>query len=77
MSYMINGGGQVKISGFTTKYSTFSPYLKKRLASNGIEVGHLDSNGAFQSGQFGGKTGFLKVENGSLECILEDWCPDL
>lgn len=62
MSYMIDGGGQVKITGFTTKYSTFSPYLKKRLASNGIEVGHLDSNGAFQSGQFGGKT-VLKYED--------------
>ena len=62
MSYMINGGGQVKISGFTTKYSTFSPYLKKRLASNGIEVGHLDSSGTFQSGQFGGKT-VLKYED--------------
>ncbi len=62
ISYMINGGGQVKISGFTTKYSTFSPYLKKRLANNGIEVGHLDSSGAFQSGQFGGKT-VLKYED--------------
>ena len=62
ISYMINGGGQVKISGFTTKYAAFSPYLKSRLAKNGIEVGHLDSSGAFQSGQIGGKT-VLKFED--------------
>ena len=62
MSYLLNGGGQVKISGFTTKYSYFSPYLKSRLAKNGIEVGHLNSSGAFESGQIGGKT-VLKFED--------------
>ena len=62
MSYLLNGGGQVKISGFTTKYSYFSPYLKSRLAKNGIEVGHLNSSGVFESGQIGGKT-VLKFED--------------
>ncbi len=62
MSYLLNGGGQVKISGFTTKYSYFSPYLKSRLAKNGIEVGHINSSGAFESGQLGGKT-VLKFED--------------
>ncbi len=51
MSYMLDGGGQIKISNFTKKYTRFTPYMQSRLKSNGIEVGHLDSSGNFQSGQ--------------------------
>ena len=51
MSYMLDGGGQIKISNFTKKYTHFTPYMQSRLKSNGIEVGHLDSSGNFQSGQ--------------------------
>lgn len=58
MSYMIDGGGQVKISNFTKKYTVFTPYMQKRLTNNGIEVGHLNSSGGFESGQaiIGNKT---------------------
>lgn len=58
MSYMIDGGNQVKISNFTKKYTFFTPYLQKRLANNGIEVGHLNSDGNFEAGQaiIGSKT---------------------
>ncbi len=58
MSYMIDGGGQVKISNFTKKYTLFTPYMQKRLANNGIEVGHLTSSGDFEAGQalIGSKT---------------------
>ena len=58
MSYMIDGGSQVKISNFTQKYTLFTPYMQKRLANNGIEVGHLTSSGEFEAGQaiLGSKT---------------------
>lgn len=58
MSYMLDGGGQIKISNFTKKYTTFTPYMQSRLKSNGIEVGHLNSNGDFVDGQaiFGSST---------------------
>ena len=58
MSYMLDGGGQIKISNFTKKYTVFTPYMQSRLKNNGIEVGHLDSSGNFQSGQaiFGSST---------------------
>ena len=58
MSYMIDGGNQVKISNFTKKYTLFTPYMQKRLRNNGIDVGHLTSSGDFESGQaiFGSKT---------------------
>ena len=58
MSYMLDGGGQIKISNFTKKYTTFTPYMQSRLKNNGIEVGHLNSNGDFVSGQaiFGSST---------------------
>jgi hypothetical protein len=49
--HLINGGDQIKISNFTKKYTRFTPYMQSRLKSNGIEVGHLDSSGNFQSGQ--------------------------
>ena len=58
MSYMIDGGSQIKISNFTKKYTFFTPYLQKRLTNNGIEVGHLNADGNFEAGQaiIGGKT---------------------
>lgn len=64
MSYMIDGGGQVKINNFTKKYTVFTPYMQKRLTNNGIEVGHLNSNGEFEAGQaiLGSKT-VLKYGN--------------
>ena len=49
--YLMDGDGQLKISNFTKKYRTFSPYLKKRLSSKGIEVGYIDSDGIFKSDQ--------------------------
>ena len=64
MSYMLDGGGQVKISNFTKKYTTFTPYMQSRLKSKGIEVGHLNSNGEFVSGQaIFGKSTVLKYDN--------------
>lgn len=64
MSYMLDGGGQIKINNFTTKYTTFTPYMQSRLKSKGIEVGHLNSSGEFVSGQaiFGNST-VLKYDN--------------
>ena len=58
MSYMIDGGNQVKISNFTKKYTLFTPYMQKRLKNNGIDVGHLNADGNFESGQaiLGSKT---------------------
>ncbi len=49
--YLMDGDGQVKISNFTKKYRTFSPYLKKRLSSKGIDVGYIDSDGVFKTNQ--------------------------
>ena len=51
MSYMLDGGGQIKISNFTKKYTYFTPYMQSRLKTNDIEVGHLDSSGNFRAGQ--------------------------
>lgn len=64
MSYMVDGGNQIKISNFTRKYTLFTPYMQKRLSNNGIEVGHLNSNGEFEAGQaiLGAKT-VLKYDN--------------
>ncbi len=45
--YLINGGDQIKISNFSQKYTTFTPYMKSRLKKNGIEVGKLDIDGNF------------------------------
>ena len=47
LKYMM---GDVKVSNFTRKYTNFSPWLKSRLAKNGIEVGKLDASGNFVSG---------------------------
>ena len=49
--YMLDGGNQIKISRFTKRYTTFTPYMKKRLAKNGIEVGYIDSTGKFRTDQ--------------------------
>ncbi len=45
--YLINGGDQIKISNFSQKYTTFTPYMKARLKKNGITVGNIDTNGNF------------------------------
>lgn len=47
MKYLLDGGDQIKISNFTKRYTNFSPWLKKRLGKNGIEVGKIDSSGHF------------------------------
>ncbi len=47
--YMLNGGDQVKVSLFSKKYTTFTPYMKSRLKKNGIEVGHIDADGNFKN----------------------------
>ncbi len=49
--YLMDGDGQIKISNFTKKYRTFSPYLKKRLSAKGIEVGYIDADGSFKTNQ--------------------------
>lgn len=51
MSYMLDGGNQIKISNFTKRYTTFTPYMKGRLAKNGIDVGYIDADGAFKTDQ--------------------------
>ena len=51
MSYMLDGGNQIKVSNFTKKYTTFTPYMKGRLAKNGIDVGYLDGSGNFRTDQ--------------------------
>ncbi len=58
MSYMLDGGNQIEVNNFTKKYTTFTPYMQSRLKSNGIEVGHLNSDGDFIDGQaiFGSST---------------------
>ena len=63
MSYMIDGGNQIKVKNtikrkLVQKYTIFTPYMQKRLAKNGIEVGHLTSSNDFEAGQalIGGKT---------------------
>ena len=59
--YLLNGGGQIRLGVLHKKYTTFSPVLKKRLAKNGIEVGHIASDGSFKSGQIiGSKKTVLK-----------------
>ena len=59
--YLINGGDQIKISNFSQKYTTFTPYMQRRLKNNGIEVGHLNADGNFVSGQaIFGKSTVLK-----------------
>ena len=47
MKYLLDGGDQIKISNFTKRYTNFSPWLKKRLGKQGIEVGKIDTNGNF------------------------------
>lgn len=51
MSYLIDGGNKIKVSNFTKRYTTFSPFLKNRLSKYHIEVGHLDDTGNFVPGQ--------------------------
>ena len=48
--FMMDGGDQIKLTTFSKKFTTFTPYMKSRLAKNGIEVGHLDADGRFATG---------------------------
>lgn len=48
--FMLDGGDQIRTTAFSKKFTTFTPYMKSRLAKNGIEVGHLNSTGDFVSG---------------------------
>ena len=58
ISYMLDGGNQIKPGILSNKYTVFSPYLQKRLANNGIEVGHINADNNFEAGQaiLGSKT---------------------
>ena len=59
MSYMLDGGSQIKITNtFTKKYTLFTPYMQTRLENNGIQIGHLTADGDFEAGQslIGNKT---------------------
>jgi len=47
LKYLMDGGNQIRISNFTKKYTTFTPYMQRRLAKNGIEVGRVDADGNF------------------------------
>ena len=52
VKYMMDGGDQIKISNNLTKrYTSFSPYMKRRLAKQGIEVGQIDKSGNFSTDQ--------------------------
>ena len=66
MSYMLDGGNQIKVSNFTKKYTTFTPYMKSRLAKNGIEVGYLDSSGKFQTDQIISNKSTVLRYNGAI-----------
>ena len=46
--YMLSGNSTNEIS---SRYTTVSPYMKRRLANNGIEVGYIDKNGTFNTKQ--------------------------
>ncbi len=47
--FLMDGGDQIRISNFTKRYTTFSPYMQRRLAKNGIEIGRVDADGTFHS----------------------------
>ena len=49
-SFMLDGGSQIRVTPFSQKFTMFTPYMKGRLANNGIEVGHLNSSGDFIPG---------------------------
>jgi len=50
--YMMEGSDHLKLSNKTTmRYTTFSPYIKRRLAKNGIQVGYIDADGNFNTKQ--------------------------
>ena len=50
--YMMDGGNQLKMSNkLTMRYTSFTPYMKRRLAKNGIQVGYVDADGSFNSKQ--------------------------
>lgn len=64
--FMMDGGDQIAITTFSKKFTTFTPYMKSRLASNGIEVGHLNASGGFETGDLlAGKSRVLRY-NGEI-----------
>lgn len=64
LSFMLDGGQQIKISNFTKRYTYFSPFLQKRLQKQGIDIGHLDADGTFSKGQqILGRSTVLKYNN--------------
>lgn len=67
--FMFNGDGQISTSWRgAKKYTTFTPYMKSRLKKNGIEIGHLDTDGNFADGDFvAGKKRVLKFGDEVIE----------
>lgn len=47
-SFILNGNNQ---NSFTDKYTNLTSYMQGRLEKNGIKVGHLNSDGVFETGQ--------------------------
>ncbi len=52
-SYMLDGGNQIKPTLFSKKFTTFTPYMKSRLAKNGIDV---EGSGSSRILKFNGET---------------------
>lgn len=65
MQYMLKGSASTDDS-FLSSYSNLSPYMKKRLSKNGIEVGYLDTDGNFNVGEADAKT-VLRYDNEIIE----------
>jgi hypothetical protein len=64
--FMMDGGEQIRQTVFSKKFTIFTPYMKGRLAKNGIEVGHLGANGVFETGDLlAGKSRVLRY-NGEI-----------
>ena len=51
--YLMDGGDQISNTILGRKYTTFSPFLIKRLNRNNIQVGHLNDAGEFVSSSGG------------------------
>lgn len=64
-SYMLDGGDQIKRTAFSEKFLTFTPYMKSRLAKNGIEVGQI-TNGVFSTDSFTADTSRVLRYNGEI-----------
>jgi len=50
--FMLDGGEQIRVTPFSQKFTSFTPYMKSRLIKNDIAVGHLGADGSFVSGDF-------------------------